>query len=121
MVLGSEVRTEHPDRREGQSARGERVQDDGKTPTRSRRVDPIAGGVLREPEDLRAVREEGTVALGGIEGRSRVQLGQVGHELDGCFSLSAGQGREASEEIWIGETRRESEEVRIRHGVYVSR
>jgi hypothetical protein len=44
----------------------------------------------------------------------------VGHELDGCFSLFAGQRRDAGEEILIGETRRESEEVSI-HGVYVSR
>jgi hypothetical protein len=44
----------------------------------------------------------------------------VGHELDGRFSLFAGQSREAGEEIFIRETRRESEEVGI-HGVYVPR
>jgi hypothetical protein len=51
---------------------------------------------------------------------ARVELCQVGHELDGRFSLLAGQGRDAGQKIVIGETRRESEEVRI-HAVYVSR
>jgi len=58
--------------------------------------------------------------MGGVEGGSRIELRQVGDEIDGCFSLFAGQHRDAGEEILIGETRRESEEVGI-HGVYVSR
>jgi hypothetical protein len=58
--------------------------------------------------------------MGGVEGGSRVELRQVGDELDGCFSLFAGQSRDAGQEILIRETRRESEEVRV-HGVYVSR
>ena len=60
------------------------------------------------------------MAMGGVEGGSSVELRQVGNELDGGFSLSAGQRRNAGQEILIRETRRESEEVRI-HGVYVSR
>jgi len=39
--------------------------------------------------------------MSGVEGRPGVELREVGHELDGGFSLLAGQGREASEEIWI--------------------
>lgn len=58
--------------------------------------------------------------MGGVEGGARVELRQVGHELDGRFSLLTGQGRDAGEEILIGETRRESENVRI-HEPYVSR
>jgi hypothetical protein len=61
------------------------------------------------------------MAVSSVEGGSRVELREVGHELDGGFSLLAGQGREASEEIWIRETGRESEQVRIHHGVYVPR
>jgi hypothetical protein len=59
--------------------------------------------------------------MSGVEGRPGVELREVGHELDGGFSLLAGQRREASEEIWIRETRCASEEVRIHHEVYVSR
>ena len=60
------------------------------------------------------------MAMGGVERGSRVELRQVGDELDGCFSLFAGQRHDASQEIMIRETRRESEEVGI-HGVYVPR
>jgi len=55
------------------------------------------------------------MAAGGVEGGSRVELRQVGHDLDGCFSLLAGQGRESIEEVCIRETGRESEQVRIHH------
>jgi hypothetical protein len=58
--------------------------------------------------------------MGGVEGGSRVELCEVGHELDGRFSLFAGQYRDAGEEILIRETRRESEEGGV-HGVHVSR
>jgi hypothetical protein len=62
MVLRREVRVEQANRGEGQRARGEGVEDDGKTPTGSRRGDPVAGGVLGQLEDLRAEGEECSVA-----------------------------------------------------------
>ena len=107
MVLRREVRVEHPDRREGQRTRGEGVQDHWKTPTGPRGVDPVAGGILGEPEDVRAVGEERTVAMGSVEGGSRLELRQVGDELDGHFPLFARKGHDAGEEILIGETRRD--------------
>lgn len=75
---------------EGTSGRGEGVEDDGETPTGPRRADPVAGGVLGEFEGLSAVSEECAVAMGGVEGSSRVELRQVGHELDARFSLFPG-------------------------------
>ncbi len=111
MVLPCEVRTQDPDGGEGYRAGDEGLEDDGKVSAGSGRLDTVAGGVLGEPEHLRAVSEERTVALGGEEGGSGVEHGQMRDELDRCLALVAGEHTDAREEILIRETRRESENV----------
>ena len=113
MVLRCEVRTQHADGGEGQRAGGEGLEDDGKVPAGSSRLDTVAGGVLGEPKHLRAVSEERTVASGGEEGGSGIERGQVSHELDRCLPLLAGKHADAREEILIRQTRGESEDVRV--------
>ena len=51
------------------------------------------------------------MALGGEEGGSGVEHGQMRDELDRCLALVAGEHTDAREEILIRETRRESENV----------
>src|SRR5258707_5549855 len=67
-------------------------------------LDTVAGGVLGEPEHLRAVGEERTVAFGGVEGGSGVEHGQVGDELDRGLPFVAREHTDAHEEIVIRET-----------------
>ena len=113
VVLRCEVRTQHPDGGEGHRARGEGLEDDGKVSAGASRLDTVAGGVLGEPEHLRAVSEERTVAFGGEEGGSGVEHSQMRHELDRCLALLAGEHADAREEIVIRETGGESEDVRV--------
>jgi hypothetical protein len=60
------------------------------------------------------------MSFGRVDGRPRVERGEMGDELDRCFALLARESKKASEEIVIRETRRESEDVRV-HAPYVSR
>jgi len=120
VVLRRQVRTQHPDGREGHRAGGQQVEDHRKVSAGSSRLDTVAGGVLGEPKHLRAVGEERTVALSGVEGGSGVERGQVGHELDGCVPLVAGEDTDAREKILIRQARGESEDVRV-HTLGVSR
>jgi hypothetical protein len=58
--------------------------------------------------------------LGGVERRSRIERGQVGHELSGRLPLLHGERTDTREEVVIREAGRESEHVRV-HVLYVSR
>src|SRR5258708_9941908 len=58
MVLGSEVPMEQADGCERHRAGGERLEDHGKAPARSRRDDAVACRILGEAKRLRAVVEE---------------------------------------------------------------
>ena len=58
------------------------------------------------------------MTLGGIQGRTRLELGQVGHELGRGLSLPAGEHADTREKIVIGKAGRESEHVRIHDSVY---
>jgi len=58
------------------------------------------------------------VAFGGVEGGSGIERGQVGHELDRCLPLLAGEHTDAREEILIRQARGESEDVRVHVPVY---
>ena len=75
---------------------------------------------LRTDEALPRSRRRVSHIPGRVDGRSRLERGEMGHELDRCFALLAREGEKASEEFVIRETRRESEDVRV-HAVYVSR
>src|SRR6266851_2512435 len=97
---------------------GVRCRHHGKTPTGSSRLDTVAGGVLGETEHLRAVIEERTVASGGVERRSVVERGQVGHELGRCPPLLARERTDTREEILIRQARGENEHVRVHAPVY---
>ena len=94
------------------------IEDHGKTSAGSSRLDPVTGGVFREPEPLRAVTEERPAALGSEEGGSDVEYGQVGDEVDRRLPLFTREHPDAREEILIREAGRERERVRIHASVY---
>jgi hypothetical protein len=113
VVLFGEVRTQYPDRRQRNGAGGQQVEDHRESPGHSSGIDPIARRVFGEAKDVRAVAEERPVAAGGIERWTRLERGQVGDQLRRRLALTASKRRDAVEKIVIGETRRESEHVRI--------
>ena len=63
----------------------------------------VARRVFRQMESLAAIAEERAVALGGVEGRSAVERGQMGHELDQGIALPSGEHFEAREKIPVRE------------------
>jgi hypothetical protein len=79
------------------------VEDSRKPPAGARHRDAAAGGILGEPKRLGAIGEESPVSLGGVEDGARVEGGQMGEELDGRFTLLAGDQFESSEKIVIAE------------------
>ena len=101
MVLRREMRSQHPQRAQGQGARGQTVQDHGEAPAHARDLDAIAGDVGRHPEGLGAVLEERAVAPRQVEIRPQLEYGEVSHELGCGLAFPAGQGFDARQEILI--------------------
>ena len=120
MVVRREEPTHQTDGGEGHLARGEKVEDHRKAPTGAGRVDPIARSIFGQPKNLGAISEERPVAVGSVNGRSRVEHSEVGHELDRGLTLPAGKRSDPRQEVLIREVRRESETVHT-HITCVSR
>lgn len=115
VVLGRQVIQEPSHRSEGERSAGQQVKDHREKTAGSSDVDPGTGRVLGEMQDVRAVAEERAVAFRCVQGRSRVQRRQMGEKLDRGLAFIRGEGRDAREEIVIGEFACESDEVRIHH------
>ena len=60
----------------------QQVEDYRAAPAGAGGLDTVARRVFRQMENLGAIAEERAVALGGVEGRSAVERGPMGHELD---------------------------------------
>jgi hypothetical protein len=71
VILLGQMRGQESHRGEVDFALGQPIENDGKLAGRPRCLDAIEGLVLREPEDLSAVREEGRVAGAQIEAACR--------------------------------------------------
>jgi hypothetical protein len=98
------VRTQQPDRGQRHRAGGKQAEDHGKALRRTSRVDAVTGGILREPQHLRAVAEEGPAALRGIrEGRAS-STARWATFLRRRLTLAAGKRGDPVEKIVIGET-----------------
>jgi hypothetical protein len=120
VITGRETRTEQSNGRQRQGTGRQPIEDHGEATADAGRLDSIAGGVLGEPQHFRAVREQRAVTIGGIQGRTRLELGQVGHELGRGLSLRAGEHADTCEEIVIGKAGRESEHVRIHDSLCIT-
>jgi hypothetical protein len=91
--------------------RGEQVEDHREAPTGAGGRSARTRGILGESKGLGAVGEERPVALGRVDGRTRVQDGQMGDELGRRLALPGRQRVDADEEIAIREGGRGSEGV----------
>jgi hypothetical protein len=96
------------------------VEDDRETSAGPGRRDPIARGVFRQTQGLRAIAVQGPVALSGIDSGAAIQRGQMGHELDRRFALLAGEELQVREEFLIRKPARGGEDVRL-HASHLSR
>jgi len=101
MVLGCQVPAQQPHGGQRQLSRGEPVEDDREAAAGPGRLDPAARCVFGEPKGLGAITKERAVALGGVEGGSAVESGQMGHELGGGRALPTGQRGEVHEEVAV--------------------
>ena len=79
MILGGQAPRQQADRGDRQLSCGELLQSLREQPTRSRRVDPVVRGILRQTEDVVAVREERRVTRAPVE-LSRVELREMREE-----------------------------------------
>ena len=120
MVLRGEVPPQQPYGGEGHLSRGQPVEDHREAAAGPGGLDPVASRVLRQPKGLGAITEKGPVALSGVDGRARIEHGQMSHELDRCLALPARERVEAREEIPIRQSGCGGEDVRV-HGPHVSR
>ena len=111
MILRREVPPQQAHGGEGHLSRGEQIQDHREAPAGPGGLDAIARGVFREPKGLGAIAEEGPIGLGGVDGGTGIERGQVGHQLDRRFALRTREHVEAREEILIRQSGRDGEDV----------
>jgi hypothetical protein len=111
VVLRREVASQPPHGGERHLARGEEVEEHGKPPARTCRLDAITRGILGEPKGLRAIAVERPVALGRVGGWASLEFGQMSHELDRDLALPASERAQAGEEILIRQYGRGGEDV----------
>ena len=120
VVLRREVPSQQADGGQAQGARGQELEDQREAPAGPSGLDAVAGGVFRETKGLGAVGEEGSVALSGVERRTDIKRGQMGHQLGRRLTLLAGESFQASEEVLIRQGGRGDEGVGV-HASCVSR
>jgi len=96
------MRRQESERREIETARREPLEDDGELARRARGLDAAVGRMLREVQDLDAVREERRAGLAEIE-LAGIELGQVSDETYGRLALASRQVLDLCEEIVVGE------------------
>jgi hypothetical protein len=113
MVLRCEMSCKEPHRGQCHLAGREHVEDHRESLAGPGGRDAIRGGIFGEPKSLGAIRVERAVALCGVNGGTRIERGQVGHELgEGC-SLLLGKRAQAREEVMIGKGGGSGKGVRI--------
>jgi len=110
VVGRGQTRREEPDRGQGDGARGEHVEDDGKAPGGTRHLDPVVRLAVREPQHVAAVRVQGTVAFTEIQVAS-VQLGEVCDELSRRVALARDEALHTRDEIRMGEASERGEDI----------
>ena len=120
VVLRREVRPQQTDGGQAQRARSQEIEDQREAPAGPSGLDAVAGGILGEPKGLRAIAEERTIALSGVEHRAAIERGQMGDQLGQGFALPAGEPFEAGKEVLIRQRGGGDEDVGI-HSSYVSR
>jgi hypothetical protein len=96
-----EMRPQETQIRERELAALEPLQYDGKSPRRACRVDAAVRRVLRQPQDARALDEQGCATLAEIQ-PSRVHLGQRGDERRGRSPLALREPFDLGQKIAIG-------------------
>ncbi len=111
VVVGREVRRDETQGAEVQGAVGEPVQDHRATTSDSGGFDPVVGGVLREPELLRAITEERPVALAQME-LPGVEHGQVRDELDAGAAFPLSQEAQVPRQVRVRKRGGACEELR---------
>ena len=120
MVLRREIASEDPQGGKGHFTGSEEVENQREPPAGSGGRDTIARGVFGEAKRLRAIGVEGPVAFRKVDGRTCVEHGQMGDELDRRLTLLAGERAQTGEEVLIGEGGCGGEDVDL-HDCGVSR
>lgn len=70
VIFGREMRSQQPHDRQAEGALRQQVENDRKASRRAGCLDPAVGRVLREMENLRAVREERRASFAQVESPS---------------------------------------------------
>ena len=110
VILGREVRCQKTDGRQVHPAVGKQIEDHRKRPRRPRSFDAVAGGGFREPENLRAVREQLSRSLASIE-LAPIQFREMDEKLDSDVPRLFGENEHAGDERLVRQPGRYSKEV----------
>ncbi|MPY90345.1 MAG: hypothetical protein GEU99_20790 [Luteitalea sp.] len=102
VVLGRQVRREQPNRGQRDRARGELRQDDRKSARGAGDCDPVVRRVLRETENVDAVRKKRGTAFPQVEAPS-IHLGEGGNEARGGLTFTGSEAGHLAEQILIGD------------------
>jgi hypothetical protein len=120
VVLRREVRSQQTNGAQAQRAGCQEIEDEREAPAGPSGLDAVAGGILGEPKGLRAIAEERTIALSGVEHRAAIERGQMGDQLGRGLTLLASEHLQAGEEVLIRQGGGSGEDVGV-HSSYVSR
>jgi len=102
MILRRQVRRQEPERREIETAGREPLEDDGKLARCARGLDAAVRGMLREVQDLDAVREQRRASFAEIK-LAGIELGQMSDETHGRLALASRQVLDLREECVVVE------------------
>jgi hypothetical protein len=100
MVLPRQVGRQQPQRGQVHRTFPEPLQEDRELAALPCRLDPVVGGVLGEPQDLPAVREERREPQAQVD-PTGVELGQVGDKVHGGRAFVMGQSVELCDQIVV--------------------
>ena len=101
MIGRRQQRPQQRERRQRDSALSQEIQHDRERVRDACRFNPAIRGVLREPQHLRAVREERRTPFAKIQ-TARIELGQERDESRGCPALARGRTFDSVDERLVG-------------------
>ena len=117
MVVGRQVRSQQPSRREVDGSVLEPLQHDRKAASGSSHADAVVSLLLGEPQHVAAVGEERAVTEPVVD-VPRVELGEVGHDLDHAATFAGDEVPDARDELVVGEPANRREDLRLHGSLY---
>ena len=106
MIGRRQQRPQQRERRQRDCTLSQQIEYDRELARDACRFNPAISGVLRQPQHLRAVREERRTPFAKIQA-ARIELGQERHESRGCPALARGRIFDLFDERQIGKVVRD--------------